>query len=69
MKMIQKIKCKLGWHKWHYGYLNEPVLGTVAIRVCVDYCWKVETINSARGNWIELDMAKLDSFWENVYNG
>ena len=53
-KMIQKIKCNLGWHKWYYGYLNEPELGYVAIRVCVHRCWRIETINAATGHWERL---------------
>ena len=66
IETIQKIKCKLGWHKWHYGYLNESGLGTVVIRVCMYHCWRVETINSAVGNWVVLDLAKLESFWEGL---
>jgi len=66
MKTIQKIKCRLGWHKWHYGYMDVPELGLVAIRTCLNCCWRNEIINAATGGWDHLIYNEDKKVWEGV---
>ena len=66
MKIIQKLKCKIGWHKWFYGYLNVPELGFVAMRTCSHRCWKVEIINSVTGSWDQIKSNKDTGLWERI---
>ena len=71
MKLIQKIKCKLGWHRWKYSYMPYPKAGgaLIAIRYCkvpLEECNTVEGLDYF-GDWKPMTYEQETETWGDLW--